>query len=83
MKIFGWYDDPHATEPAREPGFDVQCPHCGERVGRHVDRPIKTVSLHRPGSDRSYFYRVHKDCRERATADEICDIDSVVIDGVH
>lgn len=81
--MFGWYDDAEQIIPRHEPGFDVPCPHCRVRVGRHAERPIKTISLHRPGDPRSYFYRAHKDCHERASDDAIRDIESVVIDGTH
>lgn len=79
---FGWYDRPDQASPSHEPGFGVPCPHCMMPVGRHSDAtPIKTVSLAAHDSPgRSYFYRVHKACRSRASAAEICSIDSIVID---
>lgn len=81
-KHVGWYDGDDEA-PSHNPGFEVPCPFCGTRVGRHEERPIKTISLMAVGDRRSYFYRAHKSCHEQASPDAVTDVESIIIDGVH
>lgn len=76
--IFGFYDDPHATRPAYDPGREALCPYCLTPVGH--DRPIKTISLMGANPKRSYFYRVHADCLASATSEDVQRVEGAVID---
>lgn len=85
---FGYFDGP-GQEPARKPDPAAPCPLCGKPLGprgrlNEAGRSVLvTTSLMTPGSSRSYFYGLHRACRDTATADQITDIESVVVDGVH
>ncbi len=74
--IFGYFDDPTQAEPAYDPGLDVLCPCCL----RPLSKPIKTISLMAPGSQKSWFFRTHKVCWENATPNEKMGIESSLID---
>lgn len=74
--IFGYFDQPGQEKPTVDPGLSVPCPFCT----RSICPPMKTISLMRPESDKSFFYRAHKDCYEQAEAEEIQHIESIKID---
>ena len=76
--IFGYFTDPYQTIPAYDPGFDVECPVCHQRLRR----PALAISLMLDGDDRSYFYRMCKPCYESLSEDEQTVYDSVIIDAV-
>jgi hypothetical protein len=68
----GYYDDARQTEPAQDPGTDVECPLCGSKLS--LDN-VRTVSV-MPDTDQegqsvprihSYFYRLHRTCHEQST----------------
>ncbi len=88
-KHFGWYDNPEQAEPVHMPGPDTPCPLCGEpigsrgRVGPDGKSMLIVASLLAQGSDKSFFYATHRACRETATDEQIADIESAVVDGVH
>ncbi len=78
MDIFGYFDNPIQTKPARDPGLTAPCPVCTEPVGEVA---IKTISLiAHPDDGRSYFFRAHKDCWKNASEDEQSHIESLLID---
>jgi ribosomal protein S27E len=56
-KIFGYFDGPGDT-PAFDPGTDVDCPVCGQKLSD----PMRTPSFMVPDDSRSYFFRVHRSC---------------------
>lgn len=83
---FGWvghFDHPAQVNPFFDPGLDVNCPVCGERL--HL-RPRKTISLapcddeSRVTGGKSYFFRAHKDCWDGLTEKEQATYEAVVID---
>lgn len=75
--IFGYFDK--ETEfPTFDPGMNTPCPYCM----RLLERPVKTISLMKPGDARSYFYRAHKKCHEYATPQEIQWFESTLIDSL-
>jgi hypothetical protein len=76
--IYGYFSEAHQEEPTYDPGLDVDCPICHQRLSR----PMKTISLMLEHDDRSYFYRVHKACYDALTPDEQSVYDSVIIDAV-
>lgn len=82
MPLFGYFDDPAQTEPAFDPGLDVDCLICHTKLSRPmlcVDLMLDDPNL--GGRDsRSYFYRVHKECYESLTPEQVTDLDSVIID---
>lgn len=77
--MFGYFDQPYQEEPVRDPGMTVDCPVCN----LPLSRPVVTVSLMVPDDNRSYFYRIHKDCHIGLSDDDKTGIDSVLIDAVH
>ena len=82
--VFGWFVSPEQETPAHDPGPDGICPQCTHPVGRHsIDNPIKTISLAVEDKEyrtRSYFFRAHKNCWDRATPHDQSMIESSVID---
>ena len=76
--LFGYFDDEASETPAFDPGMNTLCPHCL----RMLERPVKTISLMKPGDGRSYFYRAHKACHERATAQDVQRFESTLIDSL-
>lgn len=81
-KLFGYYDektdwDKPAT-PTYDPGLETECLFCF----KPLMVPIKTISLMKVGDAKSYFYRVHKECYETATPEEITTYESTLIDEV-
>jgi len=77
-KMFGYFDDDSNT-PAYDPGFDMECPFCHKKLSE----PMRSPSLMVPGDSRSYFYRVHRECDDRATEEEKQAIDSIIVDAVY
>ncbi len=78
LKIYGYFTSPDQSEPAYEPGLEVDCPICHERLSH----PMKTVSLMLEGDNRSYFYRVHKSCFENLSDVEVGNLDGLILDAV-
>ena len=74
MNIFGFFDDKNQTTPALDPGLNVLCPVCMSKL----EKPIRTFSVMKLGSNKSYFYRVHKECSNNINAIE--DIESSLVD---
>lgn len=74
--IFGWYEDGGQT-PAHDSGLDTICPFCCEQLRSQARC---TISLMKTDSHRSYFYRAHEACYERATGADITDFESSLID---
>lgn len=77
MSIFGYFDSPAQESPAFDPGLAMPCPFC--LLSLHSG-PRKTISLMAEGDPRSYFYRAHKFCYENASPQEVCAIESSLID---
>lgn len=63
--LLGYFDEPLQTEPAHDPGIDVDCPVCVQPLD-YPARAVRTVSLMLgvPGDsdDLSLFFRAHGDC---------------------
>ena len=82
--VFGWFDSPEQKTPAHDPGTNGLCPQCCWSVGEHsIDNPVKTISLaieDRKYRGRSYFFRAHKNCWDRATPHDRMMVESSVID---
>jgi hypothetical protein len=80
MNIYGYFDDALQEKPAYDPGLEVSCPFCNEKINNGIGHTkIITVSVMRPGDVRSYFYRAHKECYMAAPAEKIMELDSVVL----
>jgi hypothetical protein len=75
--IYGYFNDLSGT-PAYDPGLGVDCPVCHTPLCL----PLVTISLMLPGDTRSYFYRAHKGCYSRLSADAQTELDSVLIDAL-
>lgn len=76
MTIFGYFDDADQTKPAFDPGLEVPCPFCLKKL----ELPVRTTSLMADGDNRSYFYRAHRDCADRATPEQEMQIEGSVVD---
>lgn len=76
-RIYGYFTDAGQTEPAYDPGLDVNCPVCQQRLAA----PVKTISV-RADDARSYFYRVHKACHEGLTEAQESDLDGLIVDAI-
>lgn len=80
-RFIGWFDNPHETEPAYDPGISmVDCPFCNESLGRHSPtNRLMTISIVSEGVDgKSLFYRAHKDCYQR-DAERVSKIEDEII----
>ena len=75
--IFGHFDAPGDKAPAFDPGLGVPCPFCLQPVETGA---LKTISLMPLGGSRSYFYRAHKNCYERASLEDATKLESSIID---
>lgn len=75
VSIIGYFDDAASSIPTFDPGPSVNCPFCIQPLRS----PIKTISLMKPRSDRSYFYRAHRACYETASADYVCDLETGIL----
>lgn len=78
--VFGYFDGPEQRVPAHDPGIETGiCALCG----KPLDRPVRTFNILPLGTSRSYFYRVHKLCDEKATEADRDEIDSMLVDAHH
>lgn len=73
--IYGFFSSPYDEEPTYDPGLDISCPACKQPL---LSTNRKTVSFSVPGSDRSWFYRIHAAC---STPELEIELESAVIDG--
>lgn len=76
--IYGYFTDAQQSEPAHDPGLDVDCPVCHKRLSR----PIKTISVMLAQEKRSYFYRTHKACYDALNAEEAGNLDGILMDAM-
>lgn len=76
--MFGYFDVPEQTTPSHDPGMGANCLLCNNVLSP----PVKTISLMLDGDTRSYFYRTHADCYDRASVDEIQTVESGLIDAI-
>lgn len=67
-RLFGYFDAPHQTSPAYDPGREAICPECLRALG---DDPVRTHSLVVPGDKRCFFWRVHKACETDELIDRV------------
>jgi hypothetical protein len=77
LSIFGFFDTPGEVVPTYDPGLGVPCPFCLKPL---TGAPRKTISLMGPWSGKSYFYRAHLVCYSLASEQEVCEIESSLID---
>ena len=61
--ILGYFTEKTQTTPAHDPGLSVNCPLCERPLSTS---PRRTHCLMLATRGRSYFYRTHRDCAERA-----------------
>lgn len=74
-ELIGYFDNAEQLEPAYDPGLAIDCLICNFRLSK----PVKTISLLKPGDPKSYFYRTHKSCYENLSATAITDLDSTIL----
>ena len=76
-KLYGWYDSPE--QEVEKPTYNppMICLFCVKKIP--IDE-CRTVSVMGIASDKSFFYRVHKKCHEKATDNEIINYESSIID---
>lgn len=75
--IFGWFERGDEI-PKNDPPLNAPCIFCM----KPCSVPMKTISLMKPGDDKSYFYRCHKACYEERTPEDICRYESSLIDNI-
>jgi hypothetical protein len=84
--VYGYFDSPGQITPAHDPGAAGLCPVCAHAVGHHsIDNPLTTVSLCLEAPElrkRSYFFRAHCRCWDRATDHDKGLIESACIDSI-
>jgi hypothetical protein len=68
--FYGWFDDPHQTEPTYDPPHDGPCPICGHSIS-HDDVRTHSLLFYGEYAARSYFYRTHRSCAESDKADDV------------
>lgn len=77
--IFGYFDRPDQVLPAYDPGLDVECPFCRNKL----DSEYLSHSVMPLQSDRSYFFRY---CKKHADEPEFHrwrdDFDDTLIDAL-
>jgi hypothetical protein len=78
LQLYGYFTD-KSDKPAYDPGLDVPCIYCRQKL----ELPVRSYSLMVPGHNRSYFYRVHRACAEQMEASgEDIHYDSLIIDSI-
>ena len=77
--IFGWFSTPQQKVPEYDPGLDINCPFCHKSL-RQGKQALVTLSFMGGRSPRSYFYRVHRDCRGLNSWKREQEIESTIID---
>ena len=78
-RIYGWFSGADQINPAYDPPHDAPCLFCGEAIFAGDVRTISLMWSDRNDS-RSYFYRTHATCHERASDNERNQIDGIVLD---
>lgn len=76
--MYGYFDNASQTEPADDPGLGIVCPYCKKPLS---DGPVVTASFLAVQSKRSYFYRMHKICRNSAPASLIQQYETLGMSG--
>lgn len=74
-QIFYGYYESHAEDakPEYDPGLAAPCPYCGKPISLG-DVRTHSVMYSRPSyAKRSYFYRTHKSCDEKAPTETSMD----------
>ena len=74
LKKFGYFDRVEQTEPAFDPGLDVECLACHKALSHQM----ATVSV--LIFNRSYFYRLHDSCNTDETQLEI---EKLLVDAIY
>lgn len=80
--IFGYFDQPNQSIPAYDPGPSAICPGCQLALD-YPFKKVNTFSLMVPGDNRSYFYRVHKDCLESMSDEDISLVEETIVSAVY
>ena len=70
INYFGYFDSV-TTKPTFDPGIEVNCPICNNKL----KRPMQTISFLCGG--KSYFYRIHKSCSNPESEQKI---ESIIVD---
>lgn len=81
-KIYGYYDkaDQPIDQPTYNPAFDSPCLFCGEKI---TENDMRTHSMMLVGKmSRSYFYRTHATCHEKASDRQRFEIDDIVFENI-
>lgn len=73
----GYFQSAQERVPTYDPGIEIDCPICHTPL---KDEKISTISLMREDDDRSYFYRLHTQCKNALTEAEAIALDSEIID---
>lgn len=92
-KFFGYYSDAFQEKPEYDPGIkEGLCLICAKNIN-HPMKTISLMSISnedlinanlnngeiKSNSERSYFYRVHKKCKEEISEEELCDLEISIL----
>lgn len=80
-RIYGWYDSPDqpTEKPTFDPPHDAPCLYCGEPLRPDDVRTHSHVAFEPEDRRRSYFYRTHRPCDEKADRQQRDGIFEVVL----
>lgn len=78
LSKFGYFSSADQDLPEFDPGLDIDCLVCSKRL----EPPLKTISLFVPNTDRSYFYRTHRNCYDSLSDNQKTMLDSQLVDKV-
>lgn len=73
-KLFGYFMTAHSEKPEYDPGLNVPCLFCQNPLSN----PMKSISIMREGSFRSWFYRCHKDCYDNLDSEEVAKYEEAI-----
>lgn len=64
--FYGYFEDPSSEKPDYDPPKDAPCPFCGKSITPDDVRTHSLMYGSQQYAKRSYFYRTHRSCDERA-----------------
>lgn len=83
FRLWGWFDDADQTDGSYEPPHDAPCPYCLAPITAADVRTTNLMWASDAYAQRSYFYRMHRTCSDKARADGKPDeMDGRILDAI-